>query len=133
MQMVRLNINAKNSSFTAALETDEKEIQSNVIVPDGSTFILGGLFQDQHLDTNTGVAGLMDIPLIGALFRSKTTNMTKSETIFFITPKLVDHKTLTAYDVGARDYMYYQKASLEKDRRALQARPNSGRWVVEDE
>jgi type II secretory pathway component GspD/PulD (secretin) len=132
-QMVRLNINARNSSFTAALETDEKEVQSNVIIPDGATFILGGLFQDTHLESSSGVAGLMDIPLIGGLFRSKTAERGRSETIFFITPKLVDHNTLTAYDVGTREYMYYQKASLEQDRRALQARPGIGRRVVENE
>ncbi|CAK0744040.1 putative Secretin_N domain-containing protein [Gammaproteobacteria bacterium] len=132
-QMVRLNIDAKNSSFTAALQTDEKEVQSNVIVPDGSTFILGGLFQDNHLEGSSGVLGLMDIPILGGLFRSNTADMTRNETIFFITPKLVDHKTLTAYDVGTRDYMYHQKASLEEDRRSLQARPGSGRRIVEDE
>jgi type II secretory pathway component GspD/PulD (secretin) len=132
-QMVRLNINAKNSSFTAALQTDEKEVQSNVIVPDGSTFILGGLFQDNHLEGESGVLGLMDIPVIGGLFRSKNMDVNRSETIFFITPKLVDHKTLTAYDVGARDYMYYQKASLEQDRKSLQSHPYAGRRVIEDE
>ncbi|CAK0755749.1 putative Secretin_N domain-containing protein [Gammaproteobacteria bacterium] len=132
-QMVRLNIDAKNSSFTAALQTDEKEVQSNVIVPDGSTFILGGLFQDNHLEGDSGVLGLMDIPVIGGLFRSKNADMNRSETIFFITPKLVDHKTLTAYDVGTRDYMYHQKASLEQDRRSLQAHPGSSRRMVEDE
>jgi type II secretory pathway component GspD/PulD (secretin) len=132
-QMVKLNIDAKNSSFTAALETDEKEVQTNVIVPDGSTFILGGLFQDNHLEGESGVVGLMDIPVIGALFRSKSADMSRSETIFFITPKLVDHQTLTAYDVGTRDYMYHQKASLEQERRSLQANPGHGRRVVEDE
>ncbi len=132
-QLVRLNIDAKNSSFSAALTTDEKEVQSNVIVPDGDTFVLGGLFQDSNLEGDSGVVGLMDIPILGNLFRSKTANLNHKETIFFITPKLVDSKTLTAYDVGARDYMYHQRAILEEDRHTLQDHALGARRVVEDE
>ncbi|CAK0771527.1 putative Secretin_N domain-containing protein [Gammaproteobacteria bacterium] len=131
--MVRLNINAKNSSFTAVMETDEKEVQTNVVIPEGNTFILGGLFQDVRNETESGVAGLMNLPVVGGLFRSKSSNLTRAETIFFITPKLVDHKTMTAHDVGARDYMYHQKASLEEDRRSLQSHSGRTRRVVEDE
>lgn len=56
-----------------------------VTVPNGETLIIGGLDQTTKRDVVTGIPLLMDIPLLGALFRSTTTRETKSELIFWIT------------------------------------------------
>ncbi|MCB1733647.1 MAG: hypothetical protein H6981_01505 [Gammaproteobacteria bacterium] len=122
--LVRMTINAQRSSFTQALRTQEKEIQTQVMLQDGATFMLGGLFESSRLEGEDGVPGLMDIPVIGALFRNRESLDQRAETIFFITPKIIEQERIMDQNIGVRDYIHAQRRRLRADERDL--RGNSG-------
>lgn len=91
-RMVRLKISAKNSSITSqtaeSVNTDEQEVQTNVILTEGATFVMGGLFNTRREEVESGVPGLKDVPILGELFRHRKSEDRKSETVFLITPKI---------------------------------------------
>ena len=61
-------------------------LDSTVRLKDGETIILGGLIQEAETENINKVPILGNIPLIGRLFRNKSTSVTKSELVIFITP-----------------------------------------------
>ncbi|MBM3251978.1 MAG: type II and III secretion system protein, partial [Candidatus Omnitrophica bacterium] len=65
------------------------EAETNVMVKDGSTIIIGGLIKDKIQDTVKKVPLLGDIPLIGLVFRSKDKTTTKTELAIFLTPRII--------------------------------------------
>jgi type IV pilus assembly protein PilQ len=66
------------------------EIVTNVIVKDGQTIVLGGLFRESSSFTRRQVPLLGDIPLVGAAFRGHDTEVNRSEIIFMITPTIIN-------------------------------------------
>jgi type IV pilus assembly protein PilQ len=60
-----------------------------VVVPDGQTIVLGGVFKHETSDSVNKVPLLGDLPIMGALFRNKESTSEKTELLIFITPKLV--------------------------------------------
>jgi type IV pilus assembly protein PilQ len=65
------------------------EADTRVIVRDGETAVIGGLLTEVESEVRTGVPGLKDVPLLGALFRYESTTKKKRELVIFVTPKLV--------------------------------------------
>ena len=117
--MLRLEINAKHSTLGAVtadkVQTAEQELQTQVVVPNAATFILGGLFDNEKTESNTGVPGLQDIPILGNLFKSKSVSDTRRETLFFITATVRDYDVLTGgRGIGIRDFVHYQRSTLHK-------------------
>lgn len=72
----------------------DNNASTTVLLNNGESTIIGGLFQLQKTDKNRGVPGLMRIPLFGNLFRSKSKGNSRKELIIFIKPTIVD-KALT--------------------------------------
>ena len=71
------------------------ETANEVMVRDGQTIVIGGLIKDKEVQTDTGIPFLMDLPLLGALFRKTLTNIEKSELLVFVTPHILTPETLT--------------------------------------
>jgi len=67
--------------------------ETNIVVSDGVTVILGGLRRDDMVIDHKGIPYLMDIPLVGELFKSRSDSLQKTEIVIFITPKIVDGET----------------------------------------
>jgi type III secretion system YscC/HrcC family outer membrane pore protein len=105
--LVRLNLRAENSAPGSGsfgqIDVNSQEVQTNVLVPDSDTFVIGGLFDDSNITTNSGVPYLKDIPLLGALFRDVKSQKSLGETIFFITPKIVDERSVLQSDIAVRE------------------------------
>jgi len=76
------------SGGTPAIET--RAAETEVLVADGETTVLGGLFEDTSTAGESMVPGLGRIPLIGWLFKSETINNNNQELLIFITPKIID-------------------------------------------
>jgi type IV pilus assembly protein PilQ len=70
--------------------TDKKEADTNVIIKDGETVVIGGMYKVNTNDTETGVPGLRNIPVIGWLFKDTLKTSTTSELLIFITPRIVE-------------------------------------------
>jgi len=64
----------------------KRSAQSRVGVKDGQTVVIGGLMEDKKTETVTGVPVISRIPGLGALFRRKTTDKSKTELLIFLTP-----------------------------------------------
>ena len=67
-----------------------ESIDTNVIIKDKSTIVLGGLVNQNDAKSYWKIPFLGDIPVLGALFRSKSFQNGKSELVFFIVPEIVD-------------------------------------------
>ena len=68
---------------------DTTELNTQVLVGNGETVVLGGVFKTEKLETINKVPFFGDIPYIGAFFRSESTSNTKTETLIFITPRIL--------------------------------------------
>jgi len=78
------------------IATRKRSIKTSVLVDDGGILILGGLMQEEVSDTQSKVPLLGDIPLLGALFRTESTNKTKANLMVFLRPTILrDHKDAT--------------------------------------
>jgi type II secretory pathway component GspD/PulD (secretin) len=96
---VKLDIEAKLQDFSnrklpdalaaQAIATTSRIAKTSVVVGDGDTVVLGGLIRDVSSDTTSKVPVLGDIPVLGWLFKSKSTSAQKSNLLIFITPKIV--------------------------------------------
>jgi type IV pilus assembly protein PilQ len=61
-----------------------------MLLRDGETTVIGGIFVDSDSDTDSGVPYLKDIPLLGQLFKSSTKTKVKTELLIFITPRILN-------------------------------------------
>jgi type IV pilus assembly protein PilQ len=68
---------------------DTREINTSVLVDNGQTVVLGGIYEVNKANTITKVPGLGDIPGIGALFRNTSRTDTKAELLIFVTPRIL--------------------------------------------
>lgn len=66
-----------------------RHMKTNIVVHNGDTAVLGGLMKDTDTETVTKVPLLGDIPIIGWLFKSSTTQKGKSNLLIFLTPKVL--------------------------------------------
>jgi type IV pilus assembly protein PilQ len=69
---------------------DTTQIETQVLVNNGETIVLGGIFKEEVIDDVKKVPLLGDLPLLGKLFRSKTKSHVKQELLIFITPKFIE-------------------------------------------
>ena len=74
----------------AGYAIDTNKLQTNVLVSDGETVVLGGLYEDESTATIKKVPLLGDIPVVGTLFKNTSKTVTKRELLIFITPRIVD-------------------------------------------
>ncbi|MBY5981116.1 type IV pilus secretin PilQ [Ferrimonas balearica] len=72
-----------------AVAIDTQRISTQVLAQNGETIVLGGIFQQQQLNTVTKVPLLGDIPFVGVLFRNSQDFTEKKELLIFVTPKIV--------------------------------------------
>jgi type IV pilus assembly protein PilQ len=68
---------------------DTRVVQTQVLVSDGQTVVLGGIYETERRETITKVPVLGDIPGVGNLFKSRQTTSNKSELLIFVTPKIL--------------------------------------------
>jgi type IV pilus assembly protein PilQ len=90
---VILDVLATNSApqqFGALVGIDNKEAKSKMLVKDGETMVIGGVFVETDEEDERGVPVLMKIPLLGHLFKSSTVRRTRAELMVFITPRIIE-------------------------------------------
>jgi len=66
-----------------------KQATTELLLKDGETTVIGGIFVDSETEGDEGVPYLMDIPFLGYLFKSNTKSKTKTELLIFITPRIL--------------------------------------------
>lgn len=78
-----------NTSTGLAVAIDTQEISTQVLVNNGETIVLGGIFQQTRTDDVTQIPLLGDIPFFGHLFKSTQMVNEKRELLIFVTPKIL--------------------------------------------
>ncbi len=116
---VRLRLSPKVSAVTFRNITDtqgrtqqipDEEIQmvtADVLVPGGSTAVLGGLFREDITNARSQVPVVGDIPLVGEAFRGRDNTVNRSEIIFLIKPTVLTSKQVD--EQGAKAVGYSQR------------------------
>jgi len=95
-----------NTSITGATDitTNKRSIKTTVLVEDGQTLVLGGLIDDKVNDSRDKVPFLGDIPLLGSLFRYRTSSKTKRNLMVFLHPTILrDPETADYYSRSKYD------------------------------
>ncbi|MBQ7568427.1 type II secretion system secretin GspD [bacterium] len=99
---IRMDVKQEIQEVTSYLEQEmagvkfsapvvsNREVTTTVTIPDGDTLLIGGLIAKKTSDTIKGVPFLRDLPLIGFLFRSKSSEEQKVSIFISLTPKVVD-------------------------------------------
>lgn len=75
--------------FNGVPSIDKRELTTQVVVNDGETVVLGGIYETEQVDTVTKVPGLGNVPGIGAMFRRRSTDSNNAELLIFVTPKIL--------------------------------------------
>jgi len=70
--------------------TDKKEASTSVIIANGETVVIGGVYKITKTTSEQGVPGLMKIPILGWLFKKQSVDTQTNELLIFITPRVVE-------------------------------------------
>jgi len=91
-------------------------VETTVMVKDGMTVVLGGLKKDNKVLVNRGIPVLMDMPLLGKLFQSRSESVESTEIVIFITPHIIkgDEDQYNEYRGQMKKHMGYVEPGQEK-------------------
>ncbi len=93
---------AQSAAGAVDLITNQRTVETTVIVDDGEILVLGGLIEDVLLESDQSVPVLGGIPLLGALFRSSTTEKKKVNLMIFIRAEIMRDSADTAFQTNAK-------------------------------
>jgi type IV pilus assembly protein PilQ len=100
---VQMDLNVKQDTVGEIFQTsrggsvpsiDTRELETTVLVANGDTVVLGGIFQDEKSSREEKVPWLGDIPVAGALFRRRANDTQKRELLIFVTPTIVEDRAV---------------------------------------
>jgi type II secretory pathway component GspD/PulD (secretin) len=138
---VRMDIYPKDS--TAVLNDDGvptenvTQCQTNIIVKDGETIVIGGLFRNVITTTRNQVPLLGDLPIVGGLFRGTTDVAQREEVIVLLTTHIIDHPSETEGHESAEDVRRKTEGaknelqSISRTRMAEEAYEKAARCYIE--
>ncbi len=119
------NVNTTALTGAADITTNVRSIKTTVLVEDGQTLVLGGLIDDQFTDVEERVPLLGDIPILGRLFRYRSTTKNKRNLMIFLHPQIMrDSETASQFSnskynfLRSRQMLYRQQAdqTISKDK-----------------
>ncbi len=122
-RFVKLKIDQKIQDFSSralpdgvsadGVATVERAAVTTVVVRDRDTIAMGGLMRDKEVSTESKVPLLGDIPILGWLFKNTRNAIEKVNLLFFLTPKILDAKQVTAART-VKDLLNRRSAHLEE-------------------
>jgi len=87
-----INKDSVGQVTAAGFAIDTKHVKTEVLVENGGTVVIGGIFSQDERNTTTKVPLFGDIPVLGNLFRNNSKTDNKTELLVFITPRIVDDR-----------------------------------------
>jgi len=121
---IKLDIEQEVSTVSAAslvasdVVTNKRSIQTTVLVDDGQTLVLGGLINDELRDRQEKVPLLGDIPVLGHLFKYRSTEKVKQNLMVFLHPKIL-RDIATGNTYTGEKYNYLRAQQLVADERGI--------------
>nr|MBU2813514.1 type IV pilus secretin PilQ [Acidithiobacillus ferruginosus] len=92
---ITLDVDARNDqpnyaqAMPSGIPINTQQVKTKLLVNNGQTVVIGGIYTDSTTQNETGVPLLRDIPLLGWLFKSHISSVAKTELLVFLTPKVV--------------------------------------------
>ncbi len=87
---LKVNQDSVGEVFADIPSIDTNSIETSIIVDNGQTVVLGGVFRSEEVESVSKTPFLGDLPVIGRLFRHTTKSSTKAELLVFITPRIMN-------------------------------------------
>jgi len=132
---LRLEIEQEVSSIADSVAgasdivTNKRSIKTNVMVDDGQIVVLGGLIEEQTGQSQQKVPLLGDIPVLGYLFRSTTSDVKKTNLMVFIHPVILRDAALTS-NYTSNKYNYIRALQMERDEQGVPLLPGRQQPVM---
>jgi len=92
---VDVNKDSVGQATAAGFAIDTKHVKTQVLVENGGTVVIGGIFEQNDRTDVSKVPLLGDIPVVGYLFKTTTKSSQRTELLIFLTPKVVTERTAT--------------------------------------
>ena len=89
---VDVNKDSVGQATAAGFAIDTKHVKTQVLVENGGTVVIGGIFEMTERDDVSKVPVLGDVPVLGNLFKAKQKTVNKTELLIFLTPKLLSER-----------------------------------------
>jgi len=89
---VNINKDSRGETTAAGIAINTKHIQTQVLVENGGTVVIGGIFELVEVEDVTKVPLLGDIPYLGNLFKNRSKTANKSELLVFLTPRVISDR-----------------------------------------
>jgi general secretion pathway protein D len=129
---ILLKIEQESSGIAAAasqvssndLVTNKRTISTRVLVDDGGMIVLGGLIEDRLTESESKVPLLGSIPLLGELFRTRSTQKTKSNLMVFIRPRIIRTAEQATIETNTK-YNYIRNLQIGHNNGRVNLMPNA--------
>ena len=122
---------APGASGAADIITNKRSLNTHVMVDDNELIVLGGLIDDQMVETRDKVPGLGDIPGLGRLFRYDTAELQKRNLMVFLRPVIV-RDTAVSESLTHSKYSYIRDQQLREQQREGRLLPSNIMPVLPD-
>jgi len=86
---VDINKDSRGETVAAGIAINTKHVQTQVLVENGGTVVIGGIFEQNETEDVTKVPLFGDLPVVGNLFKNRNKTSNKSELLIFITPRTI--------------------------------------------
>ncbi len=87
-----VNKDAPGAVTSAGVQISTKHVKTEVLVENGGTVVIGGIYEQTDRTDITKVPFFGDLPLVGWLFKNTTNSNSKTELLVFITPRIVNER-----------------------------------------
>ena len=92
---VNVNKDSRGEETRAGFAINTQHVQTKVMVENGGTVVLGGIYQQSDTNNVSKVPFLGDLPVLGYLFKTTARQTSKTELLVFITPKIIAERLST--------------------------------------
>ncbi len=89
LEVLATNDSPSLTAGASAPSIDTKKAETKVLIRDGETTVIGGIYVESIQESEDGIPGLMGIPILGNLFKSQKKQSVKDELLIFITPRIM--------------------------------------------
>ncbi len=89
LEILATNDSPSLTAGASAPSIDTKRAETKVLIRDGETTVIGGIFVESVQESEDGIPGLMGIPILGHLFKTQKKQTVKDELLIFITPRII--------------------------------------------
>lgn len=120
---------AQSAAGAVDLITNERIIETTVIVDDGQILVLGGLLEDVLRESDQRVPILGSIPVLGALFRTRKTDKVKTNLLVFIRPRILRDSAAVSLETNKK-YNYIREVLQQSEGEGIQLMPKEDHFAL---